>query len=176
MDQEKLKAVTEQRTPTCVKDVQTFLGFANFYRRFIRGFSLLAKPLTQLTKKDIKFIQTERCFQAFEALKLAFITAPILLHFDSEKEITLETDASDEVVAGVISQLDSNGQLRSIVYFSTKMSPAECNYEIYNKELLAIIRAFKLQRLELEDTKRPVTVVSDHKNLEYFITTKLLSR
>ena len=77
---------------------------------------------------------------------------------------------------GVISQLDLNGQLRPITYFSTKMSPAEYNYEIYDKELLVIIRAFELWRLELEGTKRPVTVVSDYKNLEYFITTKLLSR
>ena len=176
MDQEKLKAVAEWKTPACVKDVQAFLGFANFYRRFIRGFSQIAKPLTQLTKKDVKFAWNDKCEQAFQALKLSFVTAPILLHFDPEKEIIVETDASDEVVAGVMSQHDEEGQLKPVAYFSTKMSPAECNYEIYDKELLAIIRAFELWRPELEGTEQPVTVVSDHKNLEYFMTTKLLSR
>ena len=176
MDQEKLKAVTEWKTPACVKDVQAFLGFANFYRRFIQGFSLLAKPLTQLTKKDTKFEWSDKCEGAFQSLKLAFTTAPILIHFDPIKEVVLETDASDEVVAGVMSQYDAESRLKPVAYFSTKMSPAECNYEIYDKELLAIIRAFELWRPELEGTEIPVTVVSDHKNLEYFMTTKLLSR
>ena len=176
MDPDKLSAVADWPTPTCVKDVQAFLGFANFYRRFIGGFSLLAKALTKLTKKGVKFQWSSTCQEAFDSLKLAFTTAPILLHYDPEKQIVVETDASDEVVAGVMSQYDPQGVLRPVAYFSTKMSPAECNYEIYDKELLAIIRAFELWRPELEGTQEPVSVVSDHKNLEYFMSTKLLSR
>ena len=176
MDPEKLSAVLEWLPPKNIKDVQSFLGFANFYRRFIQGFSAIAGPLTQLTKKDHAFNWTPKYQAAFDGLKEAFTSAPILLHFDPEKEIVVETDVSDYVTTRVMSQYDDKGQLRSVVYFSTKMLPAECNYEIYNKELLAIIRAFEVWRLELEGTEKLMTVLSDHKNLEYFITTKLLSR
>ena len=98
------------------------------------------------------------------------------MHFDPDKEITVKTDSFDFVTVEVMSQRDSDNQLRSVAYFSSKMLPAECNYEIYDKELLAIIRAFEEWRPELEDTEKPVEVISDHKNLEYFMSTKLLSR
>ncbi|KAH0613403.1 uncharacterized protein H6S33_005289 [Morchella sextelata] len=123
------------------------------------------------TVKDTPEAQT-----AFNALKEAFTTAPILTHFDPEKEITVETDASDYVSAGVLSQYDDNGILRPVAYFSKKHSPAECNYEIYDKELLAIIRSFEEWRLELEGAAHPITVISDYKNLEYFMSTKQLNR
>ncbi|KAH0603597.1 uncharacterized protein H6S33_007256, partial [Morchella sextelata] len=97
-------------------------------------------------------------------------------HFDPEKEITMETDASDYVSAGVLSQYDDNGTLRPVAYFSKKHSPAECNYEIYDKELLAIIRSFEEWRPELEGAADPIAVISDHKNLEYFMSTKQLNR
>lgn len=135
MDMEKVSAVLDWPTPKTVKDVQSFLGFANFYRRFIQGFSRLAGPLTQLTKKDHPFKWTPECQKAFEDLKSAFTSAPILLHFDLEKQIVVETDASDHVVAEVMSQYDSDGALRPVAYFSTKMLPAECNYEIYDGAL-----------------------------------------
>lgn len=176
MDMEKVSAVLDWAIPKTVKDVQAFLGFANFYRRFIQGFSRLAYPLTQLTKKDQPFKWTPKCQEAFNGLKKAFTSAPILLHFDPEKQVVVETDASDHVVAGVLSQYDEAGALHPVAYFSTKMLPAECNYEIYDKELLAVIRAFELWRPELEGTEKPVVILSDHKNLEYFMTTKLLSR
>ena len=98
------------------------------------------------------------------------------MHFDAEKEIIVETDASDYVSAGIMSQYDDNGVLHPVAYFSKKYSPAECNYEIYDKDLMAIIRYFKEWRLELESTPHPIRVLSDHKNLEYFISMKLLSR
>jgi hypothetical protein len=88
--------------PKTVKDLQAFLGFANFYRRFIRGFWELASPLTRLTCKDISFVWTPEAQAAFNAQKEAFTTAPILTHFDPEKEITVGTDASDYVSAGVL--------------------------------------------------------------------------
>ena len=117
-----------------------------------------------------------KCQKAFDSLKKVFITVSILLYFDSKKQIVVEIDASNHVVTGVISQYDSDESLRSVVYFFTKMSLAECNYEIYDKELLIIIRTFELWRPELKGIKEPVTVLSDHKNLEYFMTIKLLSR
>ncbi|KAI0996661.1 Transposon Ty3-I Gag-Pol polyprotein [Podosphaera aphanis] len=176
MDPKKLEAVSEWTKPGNVKDVQAFLGFANFYRRFIFGFSKLAAPLTKLTRKDSPFLWTQEAQSAFDALKMAFTTAPILAHFNPEKIIVVETDASDYVSAGILSQYDDAQKLRPVAYFSKKHSPAECNNEIYDKELLAIIRAFEEWRPELEGTAHPICVISDHKNLEYFMTTKQLNQ
>lgn len=176
MDPKKVEAVKNWSIPKNLKDVQAFLGFANFYRRFIRGFSELALPLTKLTRKDTPFLWSTQAEAAFRNLRNAFITAPILAHFDPEKEITVETDASDYVAAGILSQYDNDHNLRPVAYFSTKHSPAECNYEIYDKELLAIIRAFEEWRPELEGAAHPITVISDHKNLEFFMSSKQLNR
>src|SRR5260221_6990103 len=125
MDPKKTKAVSEWGTPKNVKDVQAFLGFANFYRRFIQGFSALASPLSALTRKDTAFAWTSATENAFQALKLAFTTVPILQHFDPEKTILVETDASDLVSAGILSQHDNNNRLHPIAYFSKKHTPAE---------------------------------------------------
>ncbi|KAI0993448.1 hypothetical protein K3495_g14736, partial [Podosphaera aphanis] len=122
------------------------------------------------------FLWDTRAETAFQALKDSFTTAPILAHFDPEKEIIVETDASDYVSAGILSQYDENKVLRPVAYFSKKHSPSECNYEIYDKELLAIIRAFEEWRPELEGAAHPIAVISDHKNLEYFMSTKQLNR
>jgi hypothetical protein len=88
----------------------------------------------------------------------------------------VETDASNYVSAGVLSQYDDDGILYPVAYFSKKHSPAECNYEIYDKELMAIVRAFEEWRSELQSVINPIHVLSDHKNLEYFTTTKLINR
>ncbi|KAH0609145.1 uncharacterized protein H6S33_001373 [Morchella sextelata] len=176
IDPKKVETVKNWIIPKTVKDVQAFLGFVNSYRRFIRRFSELASPLTRLTRKDISFERTPKAQTAFNALKEAFTTAPILTHFDLEKEITVETDASDYVAAGVLSQYDDNGTLRPVAYFSKKHSPAECNYETYDKELLAIIRSFEEWRPELEGATHPIAVICDHENLEYFMSTKQLNR
>jgi hypothetical protein len=128
-----------------------------------------------LTKKGITFRWSNQCEQAFVQLKQAFTNAPILKHFDYEAACVVETDASDFVSAGVLSQYDEDGTLRPVAYFSKRHLPAECNYEIYDKELLAIVRAFEMWRPELEGSPLPVRVLSDHKNLQYFTTTKQLS-
>ena len=94
------------------------------------------------------------------------------MHFDPDKECILETDSSDYVNAGILSQYDAEGTLCPVAFFSKKMSKEECNYEIYDKELLAIIRCFEEWRYELEGLGIPVRVITDHKNLEYFMSTK----
>jgi hypothetical protein len=139
MDPKKTRAVKEWLTPKNVNDVQAFLGFANFYRRLIQGFSVLATPLSALTKKDTPFLWTIQTEAAFQALKQAFNTAPILQHSDPEKTIIVETDASNYVSAGILSQHDDTGKLHPVAFYSRKHTPAECNYEIYDKELLAVI-------------------------------------
>ena len=143
MNSAKVTAIANWEFSTCVKNVQSFLGFANFYWRFIKRFSQLASPLTALTQKDIKFDWSSAAEQAFQALKAAFTSALILVMFDLNKLSTVESDSSDCVTEGVLSQSDSQRVLHSVIYFSTCMSPAECNYDIYNKKLLAIIHAFE---------------------------------
>jgi hypothetical protein len=143
MDPRKVEAVLNWETPRNLKDIQAFIGFANFYRRFVRGFSAAAAPLLRLSRKGVPFTWSRECETAFQDLKHRFCTAPILIRFDPDKEILVETDASDFVSAGVLSQRDDSGVLRPVAYFSKKHATAECNYEIYDKELLAIIRCFE---------------------------------
>jgi transposase InsO family protein len=176
MDPEKIQTVVDWQPATCVTDIQAFIGFANFYRRFIRDFSKIIGPLVCLTRKGVPFTWDNSCQTAFQALKEAFVSAPILKPFDWEREVVLETDASDYVSAGVLSQYDDAGVLHPVAFFSKKHSITECNYEIYDKELLAIVRCFEEWRPELEGTPSPVAVITDHKNLEYFMSTKLLNR
>ena len=175
MDPAKVNAILAWETPRTLKDVQAFLGFANFYRRFIHKFSRIAAPLTALTRTGCQFIWTEDCQRAFDALKLAFTRDPVLALFVPGLETMVETDASDAVIAGVLSQKHA-GIWHPVAFFSKKMTPAECNYEIYDKELLAIIRAFEEWRPELAGYEgEPTKVLTDHKNLEYFMDTKQLN-
>jgi hypothetical protein len=179
MDPAKVQAVLEWETPRSVKDVQSFLGFANFYRHFILKFSLIATPLTDLTKKDGTFEWSPRTQGAFEALKRAFTSNPVLAYFEPGRETCIKTDANGNVVACVASQkhiVDGKEVWKPVAYFSKKMTPAERNYDIYDKELLAIIKAFDEYKAELMPcTDEPIIVVTDHKNLEYFMTTKMLN-
>ena len=102
-----------------------------------------------MTKKGILFVWTDKQQEAFDKLRQSFTIAPILAHFDPDKACVVETDASDWVTAVVLSQYRDDGFLHLVAYISKKMLPVECNYEIYDKELLAIIRAFEEWRLEL---------------------------
>ena len=160
--------------PENLKNVQSFLGFANFYKRFIKNFSKHTASLNALVKKKSQWGPDQQ--KAFDDFKITFTTAPILFHFDPNKQAVVEIDVSDYVTAGIFFQYDDDGQLRPVVYFFCKMNPAECNYEIYDKKLLTIINAFELWRSELEKPEKPVQVVTDHKNLEYFMSSKFLNR
>lgn len=176
MDQEKVEAIVDWGTPTCLKEAQAFIGFCNFYRPFIRNFSRILRPLVKLTKKEEAFVWNKACEAAFQELKDAVTNAPILIHFDRNKQCFVETDSSDYVSSGVLSQIGEDGLLHPVAFFSKKLIAAECNYEIYDKELLAIVRCFEQWRPELEGTDMPIQVLTDHKSLEYFMTTKKLTR
>ena len=132
--------------------------------------------MNALVKKDIFFHWGPEQQKVFDNLKVAFNTAFILLHYDPDKQAVVKTDASDYMTAGIFFQYDDNGQLKPVVYFFCKMSPAECNYEIYDLEFLTIIKAFELWKSELENIEEPVQVIIDHKNLEYFMSSKFLNR
>lgn len=177
MDPAKVEVILNWAIPSSVRDVQSFVGFANFYRRFIEEYSKRTKPLTNLSKKDILFVWTPECQAAFDLLKNAFASAPILAHWNPEWQSYLESDASDYVIASILSQLNPDtGLIHPVAFYSRSMIPAELNYEIYDKELLAIFASFKEWRAYLEGSVHPVEVITDHKNLEYFNTTKVLTR
>jgi len=176
MDPKKVSAVVDWPDPANVTQLQAFLGFANFYRRFILGYSKIATPLTQLLQKGRTYNFDDDARQAFQRLKTAFTSAPVLAHFQPDRPSTIETDASDFAIAAVISQPDNNGVLHPIAFHSRKLTPPELNYEIYDKEMLAIVTAFKEWRAYLEGAAHPITVYTDHRNLEYFTETKVLNR
>ena len=174
----KVAVIHNWDRPTCVKEIRSFIGFCNFYRQLIHRFTNVASPLNAMTKKEAmkkQFAWTNKCKKAFRELKNRVCKAPIFRHFDPSKQYFIETNSSNYVNVGVLSQLDDKNVLYSIAYFSRKMAPAECNYKIYDRELLAIIWCFEKWRLELEGTGLPVKVLTDHKGLEYFMTTKKLT-
>jgi transposase InsO family protein len=177
MSHEKVEALLEWKSPSSLTEVQSFLGFANFYRRFIRNYSQIARPLTELTKSSAKdWKWTTEAELAFHELKARFTSAPILAHFNPQKPVIVETDASDFALGAVLSQRDNENLLHPVAFHSRKFTPAEINYEIHDKELLAIVDAFKHWRRYCEGAIHQIHVFSDHQNLEYFTTTKVLNR
>lgn len=174
VDPKKVEAIRAWEAPRTVRNVRGFLGFANFYRSFIPRFAALSSPLTRLTKKDTLFQWDQDCQEVFNELKDLFINAPILAHFEEERETVIETDVSGWATGAVLSQRQKDGRLAPCAYISQKLSPAEANYEIYDKELLAIIRALREWRPELKMVPR-FTIVTDHKNLRYFNKAQHLS-
>uniref|UniRef100_A0A183CQC9 RNA-directed DNA polymerase n=1 Tax=Globodera pallida TaxID=36090 RepID=A0A183CQC9_GLOPA len=176
VDQEKVTKAMEWSPPRNVKNVQEFLGFVNFYRRFIPNFANVARPLYDLLKKDTKWNWTEKTQTSFEALKGYLTSAPLLIQPDTTEQFFVECDASDFATGTILSQKNSEGKLCPVAYLSKSLSPAERNYDIFDKELLAIIRAFKEWRHLLEGSEKPIQVLTDHKNLEYFAKAKELNR
>ena len=134
----KVKAIKEWKTPTKVKDVESFLGFANFYRRFIKNFSHIAVPLNRLKRKgEWKWTKEEQ--NAFEELKQKITTQPVLALSRREGKFRVEVDVLGHAIEGVLSQ-EQEGKWKPVTFLSRTMSPVERNYEIYDKELLAIVK------------------------------------
>uniref|UniRef100_A0A673BEJ7 Gypsy retrotransposon integrase-like protein 1 n=1 Tax=Sphaeramia orbicularis TaxID=375764 RepID=A0A673BEJ7_9TELE len=176
MDPDKISAVRDWPTPASRKEVQRFLGFANFYRKFIRGFSNVAAPLHALTSPKTTFRWSPEAEEAFVRLKRAFTTAPILSVPDPALQFVVEVDASDVGVGAVISQRSpSDGRLHPCAFLSWRLSKPERNYDIGNRELLAIKVALEEWRHWLEGTEIPFLVWTDHKNLEYLRSAKRLN-
>lgn len=173
-DPEKLRAIREWEAPSQLKGVRSFLGFCNYYRNFIPNFTTIAEPLLRLTKKDVPFQWDNYQEEAFQRLKKCFEEVPILAPWDPEKKTIVEADCSGFATGGVLSQENSQGVRRPVAYTSKKLSPAEYNYEIHDKELLAIIRCLEAWRPELRSCDI-FTILTDHKNLEYFMTKQKLS-
>ncbi|CAI7883867.1 unnamed protein product [Closterium sp. NIES-54] len=168
----KIEAVRTWKTQENVKELQQFLGFANYYNRFVPQYAKIATPLTNLLKKNTPFKWEDVHQQAMEQLKTALTSAPVLILPDPEKDYVIEADASDQAIGAVLMQDQGKG-LQPIAYLSKKLHGAELNYPIHDKEALAIITAFKTWRCYLEGRK--TTVYTDHCSLKYLKTQPTLS-
>ncbi|CDO77880.1 hypothetical protein BN946_scf184690.g1 [Trametes cinnabarina] len=166
MDPGKVAGVTEWPTPRCKRDLQAFLGFANFYRRFIKDFAKIATPLNRLTGlAEWTWGQDEQT--AFEGIKKAITSAPVLAIPNDDDPFKVECDASKFAVGAELSQ-KQGGVWKPIAFLSKSLSPAERNYEIYDQELLAIMTALDEWRHFLKGARHTFEIHTDHKNLEYF--------
>ncbi len=169
MNSRKLDVIRSWKVSRSLTYVQIFIDFCNFYRRFIKNFSKITWFIIKLTWKDHFFEWTEICQMIFEELKQQVTTAFVLKHFDSIKEAILKTDFLNYVNDEVLSQYDDENILHSMIFYNKNMIFAECNYEIYDKELLIIICCLKHWRFELKCTDISIKIFIDHLNLKYFM-------
>ena len=174
VDESKVKVIQDWPTPCC-KDVQSFLGFANFYHWFKVNFSDMMVPLTHLTCKHMPWNWTNTCQEVFNLLKQAFTSAPCLHHFDLALHPIVETDTSNYAIAGIFLLCNDEGKVNPVAFYSCTLTGAKLNCNTHDKELLAIFEAFKNWHHYLELPHHTTNVITDHKNLEYFATTKVLS-
>jgi transposase InsO family protein len=175
MQDGKVAGVRDWPPPTKVKELQAFLGFANYYRRFIPKYSEVARPLFDLLKKDVKFVWGTEQQDAFGRLKGLFTSEQVLCMPDPRLPLRLETDASLFAVAAVLSNETDSGW-RPCGFISRSLSPAERNYDTHDRELLAIVYALEEWRHICEGAAQKVIIYSDHANLRYFMTAKKLNR
>ena len=157
--------------------VQAFLGFVNFYCRFIENFAKISKLLFDLTKKDSTWTWSKEQQSAFEILKKAFTMAPVLRIPNNKDPFKLSTDVSNFATGAVLSQKDMRTNLQHpIAFFSKSLDVHERNYKIYDKELLAVIWGLEEYRYHLEGHPYKVEIWSDHQNLIFFRTAQKLTR
>jgi RNase H-like domain found in reverse transcriptase/Reverse transcriptase (RNA-dependent DNA polymerase)/Integrase zinc binding domain/Chromo (CHRromatin Organisation MOdifier) domain len=181
MDPTRVEAIREWPEPQNFKDLQIFLGFANYYRRFIEGFSHIARPLSDMLKgsKNGKIFGSwtwgEKQVHAFRWLRDAFTRAPVLAHFHPERRLAIETDASSFAASAILTQLGDDNHWHPVAYWSRKLIPAETRYDTHDRELLAIVEAFKHWRHYLDGSSHATMVITDHENLKAFATSTKLS-
>ena len=169
-DPAKLQAIETIQPPKNVKDLRAFLGLTGYYRRFIKDYAAIAKPLTNLTGSKVSWNWTIECQEAFVTLKRKLLTDPILAFPNFNRPFILHTDASDFAIGAVLSQKDDNGIDRVISYASRKLNPAERNYSATARECLAVVHWTKYYRPYLFGTK--FTVVTDHVSLKWLFNFK----
>ncbi|GFW93036.1 retrovirus-related Pol polyprotein from transposon 17.6 [Trichonephila clavipes] len=141
-DPEKVSAVKNWKRPENLRELRSFLGLCTYYRKFVKGFSNIARPLHKLTESKQKFQWTKECEDSFLQLKEALTSSPILIYPQPDKPFILDTDASTESVGAVLSQ-EIDGQERVVAYWSKCLSKPERNYCVTRKELLAIVKAIE---------------------------------
>lgn len=173
-EEAKIKTIKDWPIPNNKQQVRSFLGLTNYYRRFVRNYATIAKPLTDIQGENKTFEWNQEQQQSFQDLKKALTSAPVLSSPQPDKDYYMFTDASDFAVGGVLCQKDENDNMKPIAYESHKLSPAEQNYAVHEKETLAIIYCLTKWRHYLESRK---TIIStDHHSLQYLHTQPKLSR
>ena len=175
MQKEKVEGVLNWPTPKNVKEVQKFLELANYYRMFIKNFTKIATPLHVLVRKEQKWKWEKEQEEVFGKLKKVFTIEPILAIPDIDREMRVEADASDYTTGGVLSTKCKDSKWRPVAFISKLLNTTERNYEIHNKEILAVIRCLKAWRHYLERTKLEFKIWTDHKNLQYFMMSQKLN-
>ena len=171
-DPEKLTVVQNWKTPTSVTEVRQFLGFTNYFRRFIDHYSFIARPLEELTGKYARFSWSKQCHDAFAHLKESLTSAPVLRLPDVEREFRLITDASDSAVAGVLLQQDDDKEWHPVAYTSRRLRPEERNYHANERETLAVLHALRVWRTYLF---KHFQLLTDNQAVTYLLSKKHLS-
>jgi hypothetical protein len=163
VDPGKVETVSNWQQPTNVSEIRSFLGLAGYYRRFIEGFSMIARPMTELLKKEKKFNWTESCERSFQELKKRLTTAPVLTPPDIQRDFVVYCDASRQGLGCVLMQ---NGKV--VAYASRQLKPHEQNYPTHDLEFAAVVHALKIWRHYLIGNK--CEIYTDHKSLKYIFT------
>jgi len=175
MQKKKVEGVLNWPASQNVKEVQKFLGLTNYYRRFIKDFTRLAALLHVLVRKEQKWKWEGEQEKAFERLKVVFTTEPILAIPDINREMRVEADASDYAMGGVLLTKCEDGKWRPVAFISQSLNTTERNYKIHDKEILAVIRCLEAWRHYLEGARLEFEIWTDHKNLQYFMTSQKLN-
>ena len=175
MQIDKCQQIKDWPIPESAHDVQILLGFANFYRSFIPKFADICMPLTSLLSKGTEFTWGPDQHQALESLKNMITSDIVKPHPEPSKRFFLETDASLYALSGILSQEDDVGNIRPVSFYAKKLTPAQRNYDIGDRELLAIVESCKHWRHHLAGARHPIRVITDHANLVKFTTTKTLN-
>ncbi len=175
MNSWKVDVIRSWKVSRSLTHVQIFIDFCNFYRRFIKNFSKIIQLMIKLIRKDYFFEWTEICQMIFKELKQQMMTVLVLKHFDLIREVILKTDFLNYVNDEVLFQYDDEDILHSMIFYSKNIILAECNYKIYDKELLIIICCLKHWCSELKCTDILIKIFIDHLNLKYFMIIKELT-
>jgi hypothetical protein len=176
MEEAKVDKVRHWKLPRNATEVRRFLGFTGYYCYFIKGYSQIAQPLLDLTKQSTTWHWGTDQQKAFDELRTKMCDKPVLMNPDPTKTFYLQTDASSSGAGAVLTQEpDGSKKRKPVAYFSCTFSPTEANYDIYEKEFLAVIKAIEHWRAHLIWTKQPFIIKTDHKNLTYWKEPKKLT-
>ena len=177
MESDRISTIEDWPTPKSIRDVQVLLDFTSFCQRFIRRYANATAPISDLLKKwKSKLEWTRKAEHASRKLNKAFTDTPIYQHFDQANPIILLTDTSGFTMTGIPNQSHAFGIRRPVNFYSQKRSPAEQNYDTYDRELLAIVDTLRQWRHYLEGANHKILIRCAHKNLKYFQTSKVLSQ
>ena len=176
MEKQKVDGIADWPPPENVTQVRSFTGFCNYYRKFISHYADICQPLNELLRKETKWEWTPKQHEAFERLKAEFLKQPVLMIPDYSKRFIIEADASLFASGAVLLQEDSNGEEHPLGFLSTSFNTTERNYQVYDRELFAIIRALREWRHYVQGSSFLTEVRTDHANLTYYRSPQRLTQ